>query len=69
MQSELFPSAWPVDEPSKDQSGKSRGLPLVTGFWMTLVLERISLKTVPWSELSGGGGGVGLEKKKKERSF
>ena len=47
MQSELFPSACPVDEPSKDQSGKSLGFPEVTGFWMTLVLERISLKTAP----------------------
>ena len=58
MQSELLPSAWPVDEPSKDQSGKSLGLPLVTGFWMTLVLERISLKTVPCGFVLGGCGGV-----------
>jgi hypothetical protein len=111
MQSELLPSAWPVEEPSKDHWGKScrqgeggkpwrivgrqdmsgvpasqrgrsngttgggrlvlstlgrrgplappqparanqpvclaSGLKLVTGFWMTLVLERISLKTAP----------------------
>ncbi len=31
MQSELLPSAWPVDEPSKDQSGKSLGSNVVTG--------------------------------------
>ena len=47
MQSELLPSAWPVEEPSKDQSGNSLGLPLVTGFWRTFVFERISLKTAP----------------------
>ena len=47
MQSELFPSAWPVEEPSKDQSGKSLGSKEVIGFWMTFVFERISLKTVP----------------------
>ena len=71
MQSELSPAAWPVDEPSNDQSGKSLGLPLVTGFWMTLVLERISLKTVPcrrrwwrwwwwwWFGVGSCGGGGG----------
>ena len=47
MQSELLPSAWPVDEPSKDQSGKSLGSKVVTGCWMTFVFERISLKTTP----------------------
>lgn len=32
MQSELLPSAWPVDDPSKDQSGNSFGSMLVIGF-------------------------------------
>ncbi len=32
MQSELLPSAWPVEDPSKDQSGNSLGSMLVIGF-------------------------------------
>ena len=32
MQSELLPSAWPVEDPSKDQSGNSLGSMLVMGF-------------------------------------
>lgn len=47
MQSELLPSAWPVEEPSNDQSGNSLGSKLVMGFWITFVLERISLNTTP----------------------
>ena len=47
MQSELLPSAWPVEDPSKDQSGNSLGSMLVMGSWMTLVLERISLNNIP----------------------
>jgi hypothetical protein len=43
IQSELLPSAWPVDEPSKDQFGNSEGSIEVTAFGITFVLERISL--------------------------
>ena len=54
MQSDLRPSAWPVEEPSKDQSGKSAGFMLVTGFCSTLVLLRISLNTAPCRGKGGG---------------
>ena len=54
MQSELLPSAWPVEEPSKDQSGKSLGFMLVMGSGMTFVLERISLKTAPCGAATAG---------------
>lgn len=86
MQSELLPSACPVEEPSNDQSLKSWGFIDVMGFcalpqlasallnvplhvtqkcrseakgsareghartWMTLVLDRISLKTSPCAQ-------------------
>ena len=61
MQSELLPSACPVEEPSNDQSGKSLGSPDVTGVVMHLVLLRISLKLTPCNDpsalwLTGGCG-------------
>lgn len=36
--------------PPQDRQPLALGLKLVTGFWMTLVLERISLNTAPWVE-------------------
>merc|ERR1711904_226682 len=42
-QSESSPSAWPVLDPSKDHMGKAV-LPAGMGFWVTLVLDLISLK-------------------------
>ena len=47
MQSEKLPSAWPVEDPSKDQSEKSLGSIDVMGLGMTFVLDRISLKEMP----------------------
>ena len=32
MQSDLLPSAWPVEEPSKDHSGNSAGFMLRQGY-------------------------------------
>ncbi len=48
---ELFPSAWPVEDPSKDHEGKSAAFIEVMGFGMHLVLDLISLKTIPFSGL------------------
>lgn len=48
---ELFPSAWPVEDPSKDHEGKSAALMEVMGFGMHLVFDLISLNIIPFSGL------------------
>ncbi len=48
---ELFPSAWPVEDPSKDHEGKSPAFIEVMGFGMHLVFDLISLKIIPFSGL------------------